>query len=175
MIGAIGGAALGVAGSIIGGISSKKQMRRMREELERRKAENRDWYNRAYNEDITQRADAQRAITRAEEAMKSRNAAAAGTAAVMGGSNDAVVAAQDANNRTLADITSRIAASGEERKAKVEENYNKIKDALEQQQMELDMQKVRAKAQATQGLFNAAGSIFSAVDWDSINGNKDKE
>lgn len=170
---------MGVAGSVIGGISSKKQMRRMQEELERRRAEDRDWYNRAYNEDITQRADAQRAITRAEEVMKSRNAAAAGTAAVMGGSNDAVVAAQDANNRTLADVTSRIAANGEERKAQVESEYNARKDALAQQQMGLDMQRAQARAQATQGLFNAAGSILSAVDWEGINGkkveNKDEE
>lgn len=173
MIGAIGGAALGVVGGIIGGKSAKKQMRKMQEELARRRAENRDWYNRAYNEDATQRADAQRAITRAEEAMKSRNAAAAGTAAVMGGSNDAVVAAQDANNEMLADITSRIAVAGEERKAQIEQEYNARKDALAQQQMEINMQRAQAKAQATQGLFNAAGSIFDAVDWGGF-GKKEK-
>lgn len=154
---------LNLAGSIFGGKSASKTMTRLRNELAKRKRENTDWYNRAYNEDATQRADAQRAITQAEEIIKKRNEAAAGTAAVMGGSNEAVAAAQSANNSALADVASRIAVAGEERKAQVERDYQARQDALAQQEMELDLQKAQAQAEATKGIFSAAGGIASSL------------
>ncbi len=162
MYGAVIGAGISAAGSIIGGKKSSKALKQQQREIQRRREENRDWYNRRYNEDATARADAQRAITRAEEAIKRRNAAAAGTASVMGGSQEAVIAAQEANNKMLADISSQIAVAGEQRKDQIESEYRAREDSYAQQNMNLEAQRAQAVAQATQGLLGAAGNIASA-------------
>lgn len=72
------GAAIGAAGSIFGGIAASKAMRKMKANVEAQKKDNQDWFDRRYNEDATQRADAQRILTMTEESIKNRNKAAAG-------------------------------------------------------------------------------------------------
>lgn len=166
-IGAIIGAVGQVAGGIAGGKATSRTVRKLREELEKEKQRNADWYNRRYNEDATARADAQDAITRVEEAIRNRNAAAAGRAAVMGGAQDAVITAQDAGNKALADTASRIAAAGEARKDAVEEAYLSRRDALNAQERELDMRKVDNVAAAAKGLMGAAGSIAAGLSDDT--------
>jgi hypothetical protein len=55
LIGSIAGGALGAAGSIFGGISASKAMRRVKKNLQAQKQANQNWYDRRYNEDATQR------------------------------------------------------------------------------------------------------------------------
>ncbi len=98
LIGGIIGGAAGIAGSIFGGISASKAMKKVKNSLNEQKRRNQDWYDQRYNEDATQRADAQAILTKTEEAIKSRNRAAAGTAAVMGGTEESVAATKAANN-----------------------------------------------------------------------------
>ena len=102
------GSAIGAAGSIFGGISASKAMKRAKKNVEAQRQKNQDWYDRRYNEDATQRADAQRILTQTEESIKQRNKQAAGSAAVMGGTDESVAAAKAANNQALADATSQI-------------------------------------------------------------------
>ena len=82
------GSAIGAAGSIFGGISASKAMKRAKKNVEAQRQKNQDWYDRRYNEDATQRADAQRILTQTEESIKQRNKQAAGSAAVMGGTDE---------------------------------------------------------------------------------------
>ena len=56
------GSAIGAAGSIFGGISASKAMKRAKKNVEAQRQKNQDWYDRRYNEDATQRADAQRIL-----------------------------------------------------------------------------------------------------------------
>ena len=113
------GAAVGAAGSIFGGISASKAMKRMKENVEAQRKANQDWYDRRYNEDATQRADAQRILTQTEQSIKNRNQQAAGAQAVMGGTDESTAAAKAANNQALADATSQIAVNAEDRKSVV--------------------------------------------------------
>ena len=83
MIGSIIGGALNIGASIFGGIKQAKAMKNVQKNLQNQMAENQNWYDRRYNEDATQRADAQRLITMTEESIKNRNKQAAGSAAVM--------------------------------------------------------------------------------------------
>lgn len=73
LFGSIAGGALGAAASIFGGISASKAMRRVKEQLQAQKQANQNWYDRRYNEDATQRADAQRILAQTEESIKNRN------------------------------------------------------------------------------------------------------
>ena len=73
MIGAIVGAGLKAAGAIAGGIIQRNAMKKVEKNLETQQQQNQDWYDRRYNEDATQRADAQRLLTMTENSIRERN------------------------------------------------------------------------------------------------------
>lgn len=161
MLGSIIGAGLSAVGGIAGGISARKSMKKVQESIDKRKRDNESWYNIRYNEDPTQRASAQRMITQVSESIKNRNKQAAGTQAVMGGTDESVAAAKEANNQALADTMSQIAAQGDARKDAIEQQYLAQKDSLSQQQEQLYMQKAQNTASAIQGVTSAASGIAS--------------
>lgn len=150
------GSAIGAAGSIFGGISASKAMKRAKKNIEAQRQKNQDWYDRRYNEDATQRADAQRILTQTEESIKQRNKQAAGSADVMGGTDESVAAAKAANNQELADATSQIAANAEARKDNIEATYMANDNAFVEQLNQLEQGKAQAIGQAVQGVANAA-------------------
>lgn len=153
------GAAVGAAGRIFGGISASKAINKMKANIEAQKKSNQDWYDRRYNEDATQRADAQRILTMTEESIKNRNKAAAGAAAVMGGTEESVAAAKEANNKALSDATSQIAVNAEQRKDSIEQQYQQRDADLTNQLNSLEQQKAEAIGQAVQGVAGDAGSM----------------
>lgn len=153
------GSAIGAAGSIFGGISASKAMKRAKKNVEAQRQKNQDWYDRRYNEDATQRADAQRILTQTEESIKQRNKQAAGSAAVMGGTDESVAAAKAANNQALADATSQIAANAEARKDNIEATYMANDNAFVEQLNQLEQGNAQAIGQAVQGVTNAASSM----------------
>ncbi|MBR6630456.1 MAG: hypothetical protein IKK89_00750, partial [Alistipes sp.] len=124
---------MSILGSIGGGIAQAIAMRKVKKSLNNQKKENQNWYDRRYNEDATQRADAQRLITMTEESIKNRNKQAAGTAAVMGGTEESVAAAKAANNGALADTMSQIAVNAEQRKDAIEGQYMERKAGINNQ------------------------------------------
>lgn len=155
---AIGGA-LGIGGAIFGGISASKAMKKVKENIEGQKSENESWYNRRYNEDATQRADAQRILTITQNSIKERNRQAAGTQAVMGGTEESVAAAKAANNQALADATSQIAAAGDRRKDAIEQQYQARDAQLDEQLNNMEIEKARNTAQAVQGVAQVGSNI----------------
>ena len=164
MIGSLIGAGLGAAASVIGGIKARQAAAKANRMLEGQKAENQAWYDRMYNEDATQRADTQRMLTMTMDRMRRRNKAAAGTAAVMGSSPEAVAVEKEANAQALADTASQIAAAGAARKDQVEAQYLANKNALTQQQIGVQNQQAQNIAQATQGASQALMGAGAAVD-----------
>lgn len=155
---AIGGA-LGIGASIFGGISASKAMKKVKKNLEGQMKENQDRYDRRYNEDATQRADAQRILTMTNDNIRQRNRAAAGTQAVMGGTEESVAAAKAANNQALAEATSQIAVNGERRKDQIEGQYMQTKDALNEKLNNMEIGKAEALSQAVQGVTQAGSSM----------------
>lgn len=161
-MGALGGAiglGLKAIGSIVGGISASKAMRRVKDNLNDQRRQNQDWYNRRYNEDATQRAESQAMITRTEESIRNRNRQAAGAQAVMGGTDESVAAAKAANNQALADATASIAVNAERRKDNIEAQYQAKDEALQQQLNDLERAKAGQVTQAAQGVAQAGANI----------------
>lgn len=152
------GAAVGAAGSIFGGVSATMAMNKMKANVEAQKRENQDWYDRRYNEDSTQRADAQKILTMTQESIKNRNKAAA-SQAVMGGTDESTAAAKEANNKALAEATSTIAVNGEKRKDAIEGQYRERNAALNEQLNQIEKDKAAAIGQAVQGVTSAASSL----------------
>ena len=159
MIGSLIGGGLKVAGGIFGGIKASKAMKKVRKNLQQQQQENQDWYNRRYNEDGTQRADAQRLITMVNDSIKNRNKQAAGVAAVMGGSEESVALAKDANNQALTDTVSQVAAQSDARKDAIEQQYLGTKANLNAQLNDLQQKKASAISQAVQGVASAGAGI----------------
>lgn len=159
MVGSLIGAGLSAVGSIFGGITASKAMKKARRLVERQMKDNQAWYDRRYNEDATQRADAQRILAKTEESIRNRNRAAAGAQAVMGGTQESVAAAKAANNEALADATSRIAAAGDRRKDQIEQQYQQNKQDLTDKLGAFETGRANAIAQAVKGVAGAAGNI----------------
>ena len=157
-MGLIGGA-IGAAGSIFGGISASKAMKKMKRNVEAQRQKNQNWYDRRYNEDATQRADAQRILTQTEDSIKQRNRASAGSSAVMGGTDESVAAAKQANNQALADATSSIAANADARKDNIESTYMQNDNAFQEQLNQIQQGKAQAITGAVQGLTNMASQL----------------
>lgn len=153
------GSALGAVGSIFGGIAASKAAKKAKENVEAQQRENRDWYDRRYNEDATQRADAQRILTLTEDNIRRRNRAAAGAQAVAGGTEESVAAAKAANNQALADAAAQIAVAGEQRKGAIEGQYRQSDAALRQQLNNIETGRANAIASAVQGLGNATAGM----------------
>lgn len=162
MIGSLVGAGLSAVGSIFGGISASKAMKKVKKNLQAQKQANQSWYDRRYNEDATQRADAQRILAKTEEAIRNRNRQAAGAQAVMGGTEESVAAAKAANNQALADATSQIAVNAEARKDQIEQTYQQrdaqINDALNN----LEINKAQAISSAVQSMGQAGAGMAGA-------------
>lgn len=155
---AIGGA-LGIGGAIFGGISASKAMKKAKKIVEGQMKDNQNWYDRRYNEDATQRADAQRILTMTNENIRQRNQQAAGAQAVMGGTEESVAAAKAANNQALADATSQIAVNGERRKDQIEQQYMQTKSELNDKLREIEVGKANAVSQAVQGVAQSGANM----------------
>lgn len=153
------GAGLGAVGSIFGGISASKAMKRVKSNLSEQRRKNQDWYDRRYNEDATQRADAQAILTRTEESIRRRNRQAAGVQAVMGGTEESVAAAKAANNEALATAATNIAVNGEARKDAIESQYQQTDANIQQQLNDLERGKAAQIAQAARGAISAGANI----------------
>lgn len=142
MLGGIIGGASGALGGIFGGISKNKMLKKQMAMIKAQKRENQDWYDRRYNEDATQRADAQAILTQTADMIKRRNQQSAGTQAVMGGTEESVSASKEANAKALSDATSQIAVAGAQRKDQIEGQYRERKQQLDETLRELEAGKV---------------------------------
>lgn len=164
MIGTLIGAALSVGSSIYGGYKASEAAKEARENILQQQKDNQNWYERRYNEDATQRADAQHILQLTQQSIKDRNRAAQGRAAVTGSTNEAIAAEKAANNAALANAAATIAANGDRRKDIIEQQYRGQNDALQGQLNNIEMQRAQNIATAANGVADALGSAGTAVD-----------
>lgn len=150
MIGSLIGAGISAAGSIFGGIKASQAMKKVKANLKEQRQQNQDWYNRRYNEDATQRADAQAILAKTQESIRDRNKQAAAAQAVAAGTEESVAAAKAATN---------IAVNGEARKDSIESQYQQTDAALQQQLNDIERGKAANIAQAAQGVGQAGANI----------------
>ena len=168
MFGALLSGAIGAAGSIFGSISRNNAIDSQVKALKERKQANQGWYDRRYNEDATQRADAQRLLSMTEESIKRRNRAAEGKKVMMGGTDESVEAEKDANNKAMADIVSQVAANGEARKDAIEQQYLNRKEKYDDAISGLNAQKASGLDIIGGAIGGAAKGFMSGANADSL-------
>ena len=172
MIGALVGAGIGALGSIIGGISKARAAKKAKKKTEAAARDNQSWYDRRYNENIMERDDVQGLLTKTRETMAKRNKAAAGKAAVMGGTQAAAAATKEANNDLYAKTMGSIAQSGAAQKAAVENRYLARKNELDDKLAGIEQQRANNTAEAITGVGLAAAGIAGGLDgWESAPNN----
>lgn len=155
------GAALKIGSSIYGGIQARKAADKQKALLEEQRAKNQNWYDRRYNEDATQRADTQRLLTQTQELLKNRARQSAAAAAVGGGGTaESIAAEKAANNETLANTISNVAANAEATKNNIEATYMQNENAFNAQKQAIEQQKANNIAQAVQMAGGAGDSAF---------------
>lgn len=160
-IGSMIGLGMTAASSLYGGIKNAKAYKDVIGNIKQQQQDNQDWFDRRYNEDSTQRADAQALLTATEESIRNRNRQAAGAAAVMGGTDESVAAAKAANNQALVDATSKIAAAADQRKDAIENQYMSTKSNLNSQINDMTLKKAQSTAAAVEKVADAAGNLAS--------------
>lgn len=162
MIGELIGGAVGIGSTIFGGLAASKAMKRVKGNLEDEQAKNEAWFNRRYNEDATQRADAQRVATMIRDDLMDRNRQIAGTQAVMGGTEESVAAAKAQGNEAYADAMAQIAASGASAKDRIDREYRQRDQSLVDALNNLEVNKANNIATAVKGA-GAAGSNIAGM------------
>ena len=153
------GSAIGAAGSVLGGISASKAIKKMKRNIEDQRKKNQDWYDQRYNEDATQRADAQRVLSQTQEMLKRQTDAAAGSAAVGGGTDESVAQAKAQANDTLGNVMSNINAAADARKDEIEQTYQNNDDAYMEQLNNLEQKKANNITKSVQGVTNTASKM----------------
>lgn len=155
--------ATSVISSIFGGSKASKAAKERERLLQQQQAENQDWFDRRYNENPTQRADAQRMLQRTEDAIRKRNRAAQGREAVMGGASEETAREKEAGNQLMADVTGQIIDANEKRKDAIEQQYMSRKYGLQQQELAAEQEKAAATTQAIQGVLGAGSNVAAAL------------
>lgn len=160
IIGAVG--ALGSA--IYGAVASSKANNKARRLLQQQRDENRAWYDIKRNQDYTQRADVQNAITRQRELLAEQIKSANARQVVGGGSDEAAAMAKEAANKSVADATADIAAAGVNAKDQAEAQYRATDAALNQQQAQsYQQQAAQAAAAASQAVNAGLGLVGNGI------------
>lgn len=163
MLGGIIGGTAGALGGIFGGISKNKMLKKQMAMIKEQKRENQDWYDRRYNEDSTQRADAQAILTQTADMIRRRNQQSAGTQAVMGGTEESAAAAKEANSKALSDATSQIAVAGAQRKDQIEGQYRERQQQLDETLRQLQGQKQDGFQMVSNAIGGAANGFASGM------------
>lgn len=159
----IGSMAGSLASSVFGGSKASKAMEEANRLLAQQKRENQAWYDRRYNEDYTQTAEAQNMIRMAKEQAEKQYRRAEGAAAVAGGTDEAVAQAKEAGNELVGDTIANVAAQGTARKDAIEGQFRQQDAALTQQQIANQQTKAQGISQAAGQASNAFGSVAGGL------------
>ena len=157
MLGGIISASAGALGGVLGGIGRNSAIKKQLRALDAQQRENQDWYDRRYNEDATQRADAQELLKQAEEAYRERTRSADAAQAVSGATAESVAQQKAAAAQGMANAAAQISAQDANRKDRIEEAYRERNGRIE-------AQKAALRGEKASVLDIAAGAMAGAAE-----------
>lgn len=114
MIGAAIGLATSITGGIMGASKASKAAKAQQQLINDQRAKNEAWYNRNYYQNYLDSSEARSAMKRVEETMRRRNQEAQATAAVTGGTQEAILAQQGNDQKLMGDVVGNLASRGDE-------------------------------------------------------------
>ena len=160
--GIISGVGSAVAG-IVGGNATRKAANRNQRLIQEAENESKAWYDKQYNANFLDRADARAAINQTREILNDRYKQAEASAAVTGATEESIARQKRDANEALAEVTSNIAERADAYKDAVRANYEAQQDAIMQQKIGINNQKAAATAQAAGGFAKAAQGMGESM------------
>lgn len=160
--GIISGVGSAVAG-IVGGNATRKAANRNQRLIQEAENESKAWYDKQYNANFLDRADARAAINQTREILNDRYKQAEASAAVTGATEESIARQKRDANEALAEVTSNIAERADAYKDAVRANYEAQQDAIRNQKIGVNNQKAAATAQAAGGFAQAAQGLGESL------------
>lgn len=156
----------GLAGGIMGGIKSSKAAKAQQKLIDQQRAKNDAWYNRNYYQNYLDSKEAQSAIKRVEDTMRRRKQETQATAAVTGGTQEAVLAQEENDQKLMGDVVGNLAARGDAIKRQVDAQKQAMdNDIMGQQMKQYQMNEAGGSALMAAGL-GMVDDAISALDGD---------
>lgn len=162
--------ALGAVSGLFGAFGRNKMLNEQIKSLESDKADNESWYDRRYNEDATQRADAQRMLQMTQDSIRNRRKQLDGMEKVGGLTQERISAENSENAKILADTAAQIAVAGENRKDDIESKYLAKKDAYNEEIRNAKAKKANGFDMANAAVNGAAKGVGVGLDMPEQNG-----
>ena len=131
------GALTNLGSTIYGQYKSKEYNDKAQAELDKRRKENKQWYNQKMNEDYMMRSDVQNVLRKQREVLQEQYQRARATNIVAGGTDEALALQQQAANKTMGDTMANIAANASTYKDAIENQYRTQENALSAQQQQI--------------------------------------
>lgn len=156
------GGLFSLGSTIAGLVGSKKQNDLAQAEVDRRREENAQWYNRKMNEDYMMRTDVQNALKKQRELLQEQYQRARATNIVAGGTDESLALQQAQANKTLGDTMSDIAANASAYKDNIEQQYRAQENSLSQQQQQIYSGRAQQIADAASQAAQIGGKVAQA-------------
>ena len=163
MIGSLIGGGIGVLGSVVGAIGSARKMKQANSLLDAQQAKNQTWYDKEYNTDYTQRADAQAILNKTREMANENRKRARGMAVVAGATDEAVAMENEASNNMVADTMGNINQSADAYKQSVQGQFRATQQQLDQQQYNNKIAEAQNISNAASGVSKAGAGIVGSI------------
>lgn len=163
ILGAIG-LGTGLLGGIMGGIKSSKAAKAQQKAIDQQRAKNDAWYNRNYYQNYLDSKEAQSAIKRVEDTMRRRKQEAQATAAVTGGTQEAVLAQEENDQKLMGDVVGNLATRGDAIKRQVDAQNQANENAITQQQIAQYQMNESGGSQLLANGGSLIGSALSLLD-----------
>ena len=156
-------AAASVGSAVYGAVNGAIEGRRSERALQRKRANEAAWYDRARYESPSQRSEYQFALSSLRDAWKERSQAEAGRNIVTGASQDAAAAVKAQQTKAEAEAQARMAAGETLRKDQLDAQHQKNLEAFDNEQAALHTQRAQNIAAAAGGASSAMGSVAAAA------------
>jgi len=164
MIGALIGAGLSAVSSIAGNIAANKKKAEERALLREQLRDNRALWNITKYSDPTKKGDFIAGLTEVRKDLQNRAHAARGTQAIMGGTQDAVLASNEAGNDLTAKVYRDRIADYERYKQQAETQFSNTEAALKGQQRAALKEDAGNIANAVKQVGAVASNIANGLD-----------
>ena len=156
------GGALQLGSTIYGLAESSRVNNLAQKEQDKRRAENKQWYNQKKNEDYMMRSDVQNVLRKQRELLDEQYKRARATNIVAGGTDESLALQQREANKIVGDTMADIAANASSYKDAVEQQYRAQEASLSQQQQQIYANQANATAQAASQAAGAGANLLQS-------------
>lgn len=157
------GGGIGILSSVAGAIGSARKMKQAGNMLTAQQAQNQTWYDKEYNTDYTQRADAQAILNKTREMANENRKRARGMAVVAGATDESVAMENEASNDMVANTMGNINQSADAYKQSVQGQFRATQQQLDQQQYNNKIAEAQNIANAASGVSKAGAEIVGSI------------